>query len=459
MLKKVIRNFRHKDKILFKRLYRLVIIKIDILLLVFPCITAAQQQPDTLFQVNITSPHYDGNSSPIISIDGLHNNLHQVDTNFSPFAKLAQKDGYTVNGLTSFSNLEGVDVLVIANAINEKNMGNWQRPIYPAFAKDEIEKIVDYVQKGGSLLLIADHMPFAGAASNLASAFGFDFCDGFAQLAEKEKNQDVFSTENKRLLKSILTDGSWGNKIDKIISFTGSSFTIPKKAHGILQFQKDDICLIPEVAWQFDEYTERLGIDGNYQGAIMKYGKGKIAVFSEAAMFTAQSITQNGYTFKVGFNSGFDHQNVEFIRNLLYWLSKDSDNGPGTSTVKEEILKVNRNMEKEFNAGNYAEVAGFYTEDSKMIGPKTNVEGREMREYWGKFQGNMVWDLENIVIKNLNENYAMQLGISKINYVKNNGTPAISASKFTVIWKKTDKGWKILHDFFFPIHMESISEN
>ena len=38
-----------------------------------------------------------------------------------------------------------------------------------------MKAVRDWVKGGGSLLLIADHMPFPGAAGTLASAFGVRF--------------------------------------------------------------------------------------------------------------------------------------------------------------------------------------------------------------------------------------------------------------------------------------------
>jgi hypothetical protein len=49
---------------------------------------------------------------------------------------------------------------------------------------EEMKLIKKWVKKGGSLFLIADHMPMAGAASELASVFGFGVAAMFtAQLA------------------------------------------------------------------------------------------------------------------------------------------------------------------------------------------------------------------------------------------------------------------------------------
>ena len=263
----------------------------------------SQQQADTTFINTFESPNFSSVTGPAIYIDGKHNNLHQLETGFGPFAKLAAADGYKVKALTSFDQLNSVDILVITNAINAKNQGNWRRPIYNAFKEEEVRIINTWVKNGGRLLLIADHMPFAGAASNLAKSFGFDYCDGFAQLSKGTNRNDVFSKSNSRLLDSPVSNGYYGNEIDEITSFTGSSFEIPKGAIPVMNFIEGDECLQPEIAWQFNDSTLTKDLSDSYQGALMDYGMGKIAVFGEAAMFTAQTIDQNGSTFKVGFNS------------------------------------------------------------------------------------------------------------------------------------------------------------
>jgi uncharacterized protein (TIGR02246 family) len=410
----------------------------------------AQQQPDTEFNAHIKDPRFTKALSPVIAIDGMHNNLHKVNSNFTPFAKLAREDGYTVNGMKSWNNLNTTDILVIANAIDKKNMGNWQRPIYPAFQQDEIDKVKNYVSQGGSLLLIADHMPFSGATNELALAFGFNFCDGFAQLSEKEKNQEVFSLANSRLENSIITDGTLGTKIERVVSFTGSSFTAPKEAIGVLKFQQGDTCLKPKIAWQFDEDTKALDISGSYQGAIMEYGKGKIAVFGEAAMFTAQSIQQNGKTFKVGFNAAFAPQNVDFIRNVLYWLAKDLKLTQTQNNVEKEILEVNKLMEASFNNKGYETVSNFYTNDAVMIGcnPKDVIGLENIQSYWKQFSGKLRWKLENIEIKELGEGYALQRGYSTVYYKTSDGNESTSKSIFSLVWKKTNAGWKMMLDHF-----------
>jgi hypothetical protein len=284
-------------------------------------IAMSQQVVDTTLVPHIEKPYYETQKGPTVYIDEIHNNFHTKEGRFKPFSTLLERDGYNVRSLTSFDLLKNIDVLVISNAVNSNNIRNWQQPIHDAFSSEEIVIIKKWVAAGGRLLIIADHMPFSGATKSLANAFGFDFCDGFAQLSQPQSEPDVFSEENKRLLTSKITDGSYGKPLKSVTTFTGSSFQIPEKAIGILKFIKGDECLQPEIAWQFDDNTPSLDLQDSYQGAIMNFGKGKLAVFGEAAQFTAQTVTNDYGTFHVGFNSETAPNNIDFIRNLMLWLS------------------------------------------------------------------------------------------------------------------------------------------
>ena len=61
-------------------------------------------------------------------------------------------------------------ILVVANAIGARNRDHWEPPIDPAFTADEIKALHDWVNDGGALLLIIDHVPFPQAANALVTA-------------------------------------------------------------------------------------------------------------------------------------------------------------------------------------------------------------------------------------------------------------------------------------------------
>jgi hypothetical protein len=164
-------------------------------------------------------------------------------------------------------------------------------------------------------------MPFAGAASELASAFGFGFLNGFAFTGERNWPPSRFTREEGTLLPSPVTeDDTMHPVIREVSTFTGSAFTIPDQAIPVLQFKPENWSLQPDTAWVFHPGTPRVLLKNHCQGALMKHGRGKIAVFGEAAMFTAQIVNEN---FKVGINSPDAPENALFVLNVVHWLDRE----------------------------------------------------------------------------------------------------------------------------------------
>jgi hypothetical protein len=141
----------------------------------------AEQRPDPKYTPNLARPAY-VTAEPVVAIDQAHHNLHTLDGRYAPFGKLLAADGYRVGPFVepfSAESLRGVDVLVIANARSSN-------PGMSAFGRDEIVAVQDWVNQGGSLLLISDHAPFGTAASHLAEAFKVDTGAGFVVALPRE---------------------------------------------------------------------------------------------------------------------------------------------------------------------------------------------------------------------------------------------------------------------------------
>src|SRR5262245_57950421 len=88
----------------------------------------AQQAADPQADLSVAQPASSSAHAPHLVIDGGHNNFHTVDGRYAPFAQLMRNDGMRVDGSTgpfTDQSLEGVDVLVIANAIASINVDNW----------------------------------------------------------------------------------------------------------------------------------------------------------------------------------------------------------------------------------------------------------------------------------------------------------------------------------------------
>lgn len=163
-------------------------------------------------------------------------------------------------------------------------------------------------------------MPFPGAACDLAESFGFQFSNGFAEFANHVRGRPGIYEEHSGLIESVVTLGrNERERISKVATFTGSAFQIPDGAVPVLVFQTDSISREPEVAWEFDDGTPDVNVAGWSQGAIMKIGKGKIAVFGEAGMFTAQLAGEQKR--KMGMTAPHAEQNHRLLLNVMHWLS------------------------------------------------------------------------------------------------------------------------------------------
>jgi hypothetical protein len=73
---------------------------------------------------------------------------------------------------------------------------------------------------------------------------------------------------------------------------------------------------MPEVAWEFNKSTPTQSAATLSQGAYLKYGKGRIVIFGEAAMFSAQKQGKNSF----GMNQESASQNPQLLLNLIHWL-------------------------------------------------------------------------------------------------------------------------------------------
>jgi len=288
----------------------------------------AQQLADRTFRYAVAKPTYNTGKGSLVFIDEAHHNFHKLEGRFHAFAQLLKDDGYVLQANRSTFNKQSLarcKILVIANAIHPKNQRDWALPAYSAFTNQEIQAVKQWIYQGGRLLLIADHMPFPGAAYDLAKAFGFEMNNGFARRIIKKKNLkrklDRFNRQSTTLKSHPITNGTGTqDRIDEIISFTGQAFKIPANAKPLVVFPEGYETLMPDTAWAFKPETKRLPIKGWIQGATLKYGKGRVAVFGEAAMFTSQEVKRNGRTRRFGMSHPEAKQNPQFVLNVIRWL-------------------------------------------------------------------------------------------------------------------------------------------
>lgn len=282
----------------------------------------AQQVNDPDADVSVARPDFPKDGGPVVAIDSAHNNFHTIDGRYQPFAAVLRNDGFRlVDSHTAFTSdsLSAFKVLVISNALPAALVKNWGLPTTSAFTPAEIDALKAWVTGGGSLLLIADHRPFAGSARDLASAFGFRFEDGVVER-DPLGQLDIFTRTDGSLREDVVTRGRDASAtVTSLRTFTGSAFQAPPAARPIIVLPAGYMshqCLLP-----CSGRVPESDVSGYLQGAVMPVGKGRLAVFGEAAMFSAQIMRGGNPPFRGGFNAKGAEQNKQFILNLVQWLA------------------------------------------------------------------------------------------------------------------------------------------
>ncbi|MEN8215021.1 MAG: DUF4350 domain-containing protein, partial [Pseudomonadota bacterium] len=304
------------------------------------------QRDDPDFNPPIDNPAYSEGEGPLVVIDAAHHNFNTIaNGKYRSFAELLERDGYVVEGseglYTKFTEdaLENIDVLVIVNALNEANVGyeegNWKLPTPSAFEDEEIKAVKNWVMEGGSLMLVADHLQFPGGATDLADALGFSLSNSYVMRAnsplllgkpDHEHNMIKFQNSDGSLKPSPILKGREGfdEAVDLVVSFTGEAFWIKpqSQAKPLLSLPEGTVGLLPSVADGFSEATPTIKTVGMLQGATLQLGDGKVAMFGEASMFSAQlSATPPEPSWEQGMNNPAAPQNFQFALNVLHWLS------------------------------------------------------------------------------------------------------------------------------------------
>ena len=282
----------------------------------------AQQVPDLNFKPPIAAPAYREGRGPVVMVDEAHNNFHTAYGRYLAFADLLRRDGYRVVPNTapfSKESLKRGKILVIANALNAQNLTNWTLPTPSAFTDAEVEAVREWVKAGGALFLIVDHMPMPGAAERLGAAFGARWSNGYA-VNEKERGPFVFRADDGSLKEHKITKGRrGGEQVESVATFTGSAFQVEGEAEPLLVLGDPIVSIETTTAGQFTPEAKRVPVKGWYQGAVLRHGKGRVALFGEAAMFSAQLAGPNRAA--MGMNAPVAARNPQFLLNVLHWLS------------------------------------------------------------------------------------------------------------------------------------------
>ena len=287
-----------------------------------------QQVGDIEFDPQVSSPAFEAGTGPFVFIDEAHHNMHTVGGSYRPLATLLRRDGYRVEGLESeFTEeaLQDVDVLVISNALDASD--NMSLPTHSAFSDEEIDAVHGWVSSGGSLLLIADHMPFAGAANKLAERLGIFINNGYAMQPGAPSPLTFRREDNSLRDHPIMRGRSVSEQVPFVATFGGHAFRLREdiNASPLMVFGEESIVIFtpkiipaggPETPVELMPY---IYAEGLLQGGALKIGEGRVVMSGEAAMFSAQVRGPN--RIPMGINDPKAPHNLQYALNVFHWLS------------------------------------------------------------------------------------------------------------------------------------------
>ena len=276
---------------------------------------------DRSFQPVIDDPAHPEGTGPVVMIDETHNNFHTAVGTYWPFTKVLEQDGYSVKRGTdplTRAVLESCHVLVISDAQPPAEPGD-----PPTFSPAETDLLTAWVREGGSLFLITDHMPDPWAIADLARSFGIEVHNGYVLNGAPPGLLEpiLFQRLDGTLADHPLTNGrNPSERVDSVATFNGSAFTADDAFQPVMIFGPGRLSWAPDALYEFKSDTPHVDVTGWYQGGVMEFGQGRLAFFSEAAMFTAQAFEEGRIRFGMNHPQGGD--NLRLLRNVMRWLTE-----------------------------------------------------------------------------------------------------------------------------------------
>ncbi len=311
---------------------------------------AQQQVDDTGYLPRVADPAF-RQRHPVVLVDAAHHDAFTADGQYRGLAALLRADGLGVESgrqPVSPALLKTCEVLVVADASpTDDVMSAFARA--PAFRRTECDAVRDWVREGGGLLLIADHSPFASAMDSLATRFGVDMGKGMtvdARRVDKEIGNPgciLFTRDFDGIGDHPITRGRNGaERIRRVATFTGQSLQGPPGSTALLVLgpSSSDLPTSPDARRVADPRALRLADTtssvktagaipavGRSQALAFRYGKGRVVVLGDAAMFGAQFVTgipakrMGRDSLRIGMNRP-DLDNQQLALNVVRWLAR-----------------------------------------------------------------------------------------------------------------------------------------
>jgi hypothetical protein len=270
--------------------------------------TGGGQRPDPEFDVSVERPAYT-EKHPSVLFDEAHKNFHTPSGRYKAFADLITNDGYQVTpnrDLLTSDRLIGHNILIIANAMSDS------RDKSSAFSEEECQAVRDWVEAGGSLLLITDHEPYGSASAELGKKFGVEMSLRVTTDPVNESEDGLLFARDKDQLADhpIMQGRDESERVNRVLTFTGQSLKGPPGSVALLKFAA--------TAVEQEGRDQEISAAGRAQGVALKYGRGRVVVMGEAAQLSAQVVGDPPE--RMGMNvPGCDNRKMAL--NLVHWLS------------------------------------------------------------------------------------------------------------------------------------------
>ena len=297
-----------------------------------PAAAQSEQFADTAFVYQNSDPAWPAGKGPTILFSN-ENSSYVQNGLARPLMTLLEGDGFVADIVEGELTREALDKGAILALINPYRHDYANSPaIDPpsAFTEREIEAVHQWVSEGGSLLILADHAPLGGGSSKLAATFGFTFLNGHVVETGPADSGIVsadidFTATTGLNTSSPITNGGLGRKpVHRFYCFDGQAFIPPDGAVVLLRIQEGWSAVF---SYRIDTEiarAPRIDARGMAQGAVLEYGKGRVAVFGETGSFSAQELDDGE---KFGFNTPEGAENPEFILSVARWLARYAPGG------------------------------------------------------------------------------------------------------------------------------------
>ena len=280
----------------------------------------AQMINDPSFDSKVLQPYYKNAQGPKVLIDGGHHNFFIQRSLMNPFIDLIKSDGYNpqIDSLPiTKKHLSTYNIVVLNPAYpfdygTKKELGDLK-----AYSKEEIDHVYNYVNKGGSLLILTEKSPMINAMEPLLNKFGITatygtIADTLHQDKQFGKNVIHYSRENGMLTVNhpILKGRNASEEINHIVMITGSAF----KGQDYTNILPTSRAAQMGNAGVFTPVEQ-----GSSMGLAGKVGKGKVVVLSDTEIFIAMLFSKD--KIKVGMQMP-EYDLKQLALNIMHWLSK-----------------------------------------------------------------------------------------------------------------------------------------